>query len=126
MGQFLAALDTDGFIVLQSGAIRFESYRNDMTDSTLHLSQSVSKSLVGALVGIQIGRGLIDPESPVERYVPELAGCGYRGARVTDLLDMRSGIRFLEDYLDPDCEMGWLDRAQRVEAHSSGGSGKRL
>ena len=47
----------------------------------------------------------------MERYVPELAGCGYRGARVTDLLDMRSGIRFLEDYLDPDCEMGWLDRA---------------
>jgi CubicO group peptidase (beta-lactamase class C family) len=111
LGHLLPALDTDGFIVLQRGVIRFEAYWNDMTDSTLHLSQSVSKSLVGALVGIQIGRGLIDPESPVEQYVPELAGCGYRGARVTDLLDMRSGIRFIEDYLDPNCEMGWLDRA---------------
>jgi CubicO group peptidase (beta-lactamase class C family) len=111
LGHLLPLLDTDGFIVLKGGSICFEMYLNDMTDATLHLSQSVSKSLVGALVGIQIGRGVIDPGSPVERYVPELAGCGYRGARVTDVLDMRSGVRFIEDYLDPDCEMGWLDRA---------------
>jgi CubicO group peptidase (beta-lactamase class C family) len=107
----LAALDTDGCIVLQDGRVRFETYLNDMAPGSLHLSQSVSKSLVGALVGIQIGRGRIDPESPVERYVPELARCGYAGARVTDVLDMRSGVRFVEDYLDPDCEIGLLDRA---------------
>lgn len=109
--RLLAALDTDGCLVLKDGAVRFEIYLNDMTSASLHLSQSVSKSLVGALVGIQIGRGLIDPESPVERIVPELARCGYAGARVTDVLDMRSGVRFVEDYLDPDCEMGLLDRA---------------
>ncbi|MCI0430927.1 MAG: beta-lactamase family protein [Rhodospirillales bacterium] len=107
----LAATDTDGCIAIKDGTIRFETYLNGMTDASLHLSQSVSKSLAGALVGIQIGRGIIDPESPVERYVPELARCGYAGARVTDLLDMRSGVRFVEDYLDPDCEMGLLDRA---------------
>ena len=109
--RLLAALDADGCIVLKAGTVRFEAYLNDMASASLHLSQSVSKSLVGALVGIQIGRGVIDPESPVERAVPELARCGYRGARLTDLLDMRSGIRFVEDYLDPDCEMGLLDRA---------------
>ena len=109
--RLLPALDTDGCIVLKDGAVRFEGYLNDMSSDTLHLSQSISKSLVGALVGIQIGRGAIDPESPVERYVPELARCGYAGARVTDILDMRSGVRFVEDYLDPDSEMGLLDRA---------------
>jgi CubicO group peptidase (beta-lactamase class C family) len=107
----LQALDADGCIVVQGGKVRFETYLNDMGRDSLHLSQSVSKSLVGALVGIQIGRGVIDPESPVERYVPELRECDYKGARVTDLLDMRSGIRFTEDYLDPDSEMGLLDRA---------------
>lgn len=111
LARLLAALDTDGCIVLSGGKVRYEAYFNDMGPASLHLSQSVSKSLVGALVGIQIGRGVIDPESPVERYVPELAGCGYAGARLTDLLDMRSGVRFVEDYLDPDCEMGQLDRA---------------
>ena len=107
----LAALDTDGCLVLQGGRVRYEACFNDMGPASLHLSQSVSKSLVGVLVGIQIGRGLLDPDAPVERYVPELARCGYRGARLTDVLDMRSGIRFTEDYLDPDCEMGVLDRA---------------
>ncbi len=111
LDRLLAALDTDGCIAVKDGRIRFEAYLNDMTETSLHLSQSVSKSLTGALVGIQIGHGTIDPDSPVERYVPELAECGYRGARVSDLLDMRSGVRFVEDYLDPDCEMGLLDRA---------------
>jgi CubicO group peptidase (beta-lactamase class C family) len=111
LDHLLAGLDTDGCIAIKDGAIRFETYLNGMTDASLHLSQSVSKSLTGALVGIQIGRGIIDPESPAELYVPELAGCGYAGARVADLLDMRSGVRFIEDYLDPDCEMGLLDRA---------------
>jgi CubicO group peptidase (beta-lactamase class C family) len=54
---------------------------------------------------------LLAAESPVERIVPELARCGYAGARLADVLDMRSGVRFVEDYLDPDCEMGLLDRA---------------
>ena len=107
----LAALDIDGCLVLQGGRLRYEAYFNDMGPASLHLSQSVSKSLVGVLVGIQIGRGLLDPDAPVERSVPELARCGYRGARLTHVLDMRSGIRFTEDYLDPDCEMGVLDRA---------------
>jgi CubicO group peptidase (beta-lactamase class C family) len=111
LGALLAALDTDGCLVLQGGRVRYEAYFNDMGPASLHLSQSVSKSLVGALIGIQIGRGALDPDAPVEAYVPELARCGYRGARLTDLLDMRSGIRFTEDYLDPDCEMGVLDRA---------------
>jgi CubicO group peptidase (beta-lactamase class C family) len=111
LDRLLAALDTDGCIVLKDGAVRFEAYLNDMRADSLHLSQSVSKSLVGALVGIQIGRGAIDPESPVDHYVPELARCGYKDARVIDVLDMRSGVRFVEDYLDPDCEMGLLDRA---------------
>ena len=121
--RLLAALDTDGCIVLKDGAVRFETYLNDMRADSLHLSQSVSKSLVGALVGIQIGRGLIDPESPVERIVPELARCGYAGARVLDVLDMRSGVRFVEDYLDPDCEMGLLDRASGWKPHRPGEPG---
>ncbi len=102
---------TDGFMVLQDGRIIAEHYLNGMTPATLHLSQSVAKSFVGALVGILAGRGELQLEAPLSHYVPELAGCGYAGATVAQLLDMRSGVRFSEDYLDPNCEMGQLDRA---------------
>jgi CubicO group peptidase (beta-lactamase class C family) len=36
---------------------------------------------------------------------------GYRGARVRHLFDMRSGIAFSEDYLDPDSEVRLLEQA---------------
>ena len=107
----LAATYTDGFILLHRGRVVMERYFNAMSRSSLHLSQSVVKSFVGTLVGIMVGRGLLGLERPVSDYVPELAGCGYAGATLGQLLDMRSGVRFNEDYLDPNAEVSHLDRA---------------
>src|SRR6185369_9475874 len=88
---------TDGFIVLHRGSIVAEHYFNNMTPATLHLSQSVAKSFVGALVGILAGRGELDLNAPVAQYVPELGASGYAGATLGQVLDMRSGVRFGED-----------------------------
>ena len=82
-----------------------------MEPATLHLLMSVSKSIVGILVGALVGRGRINVEEQVTAYVPELAQSGYRGATVRHLLDMRSGIAFSEDYLDPDAEVRVLEQA---------------
>ncbi len=43
--------------------------------------------------------------------MPELADTGYAGATVRDLLDMRSGIAFSENYLDPFAEVRMLEEA---------------
>src|SRR5690606_38104856 len=51
---------TDGFIVLKDGAVAYERYLNGMGERTLHLSQSVGKSITGAVAGILVGRGLLD------------------------------------------------------------------
>jgi CubicO group peptidase (beta-lactamase class C family) len=110
-GAMLASTYTDGFILLHRGRIVVERYLNGMSETSLHLSQSVSKSFVGTLIGIMAGRGLLALDRPVSHYVPELAGCGYAGATLAQVLDMRSGVRFVEDYLDVDSEMGLLDRA---------------
>jgi len=102
---------TDGFLVLKDGAIRTERYFNGMTDRTLHLSQSMAKSVTASVCGILVGRGLIDPTRPVTEYLPELAGTAYRGATLQQVLDMRSGVRFSEDYTDRYCEVGQMDVA---------------
>ena len=75
-----------------------ERYRNGMDAATLHLSQSVGKSVLGLLVGVLHGRGLLDPASPVTEHVPEVAGSGYDGATVRHLLDMTAATDFVEDY----------------------------
>jgi CubicO group peptidase (beta-lactamase class C family) len=111
VADMLATTFTDGFLLARRGRIVFERYMNGMGEGSLHLSQSVVKSFVGTLVGIMAGRGLLALERPVSHYVPELGATGYAGATLGQVLDMRSGVRFVEDYLDPASEVGALDRA---------------
>jgi CubicO group peptidase (beta-lactamase class C family) len=71
---------------------------------------SVTKSVVGCVAGVLAGRGDLDPAAPVTAYVPELGASGYAGATVRHVLDMRSGIIFSEDYLDPGSEIRRLEQ----------------
>jgi len=59
---------------------------------------SVSKSVLGLVAGIVVGRGQLDVDAPLTELIPELAGSAFAGATVRDALDMRVGIRFDEDY----------------------------
>ena len=111
VGDMLAATYTDGFLVAQDGKIVAEIYLNGMERSTLHLSQSVVKSFTSTLVGILVGAGELEVDRLVSDYIPEIANCGYRGATLSQVLDMRSGVKFSEDYLAPDSEVAALDRA---------------
>ncbi len=110
-GALLAGHEADACLVLHRGRIRFERYYDGMTERDLHLSQSVSKSFVGSLVGRLEGQGILDLEQRVDHYVPELASCGYREATLRQVLDMRSGVGFVEDYEDTDGHMAALERA---------------
>ncbi|MBZ3695231.1 serine hydrolase domain-containing protein [Phyllobacterium calauticae] len=111
IGGFLQTDFTDGFLVLHRGKIVAERYLNGMTERTPHLSQSVSKSIVGTVAGILIERDMIDPQLPVTHYLPELEATAYRGASVQHVLDMTSGVVFDETYTAVDSHMAQLDAA---------------
>ena len=111
VGHCLAETYTDGFLVLSRGRIVTELYFNDMTPTTLHLAQSVSKSVVGALTGILHGEGLVDLYAPLASVVPELAACGYADATLEQVLDMQSGVRFDENYTSKESDIAKVDVA---------------
>jgi CubicO group peptidase (beta-lactamase class C family) len=96
----LRATYTDAFLVLHRGAVVMERYFNGMEPATLHLLQSVSKSLTGTVAGILIARGVLDPHRPVTDYVSDLAGTSFAGATLRQVLDMRTGTKFSEEYTD--------------------------
>ena len=96
--RFFAATDGDGLIVMHRGRVLHERYDNGMTPDTPHILMSVSKSMLGLLSGILASRGALELERAVPSIVPELAGTAYEGASVRNLLDMRAGIGFDEDY----------------------------
>jgi CubicO group peptidase (beta-lactamase class C family) len=95
LAQFLAETETDGFVVLHRGRLIAEHYGNGTTPETPHILMSVSKSMMGLLVGL-IG---LDVERQVVEVIPELAATAYKGATIRHLLDMRTGVAFDEDYL---------------------------
>ena len=102
---------TDGFLVLHEGRIVAEEYFNGMTPATRHLLMSVSKSIIGTLAGIVIGRGVLSADDLVSDVVTELRGTSFEQATVRHLLDMRTGTRFSEDYDDPQSD---VCRSERI------------
>jgi CubicO group peptidase (beta-lactamase class C family) len=102
VGQALADTFTDGFLVLHRGSVVCERYDAGHGPATPHIVFSVSKSITALLAGILAGRGLLHPEAPVLRYLPEAAGSAYGDCTVQHVLDMTVGIAFDESYLAPD------------------------
>lgn len=96
--QFLEQSYTDGFIVLKNGQIIYERYLNGMKEDSKHILMSVSKSVLGAIVGILIDRKDIAQDNLIVNYLPELSGSGYENCTVQNLLDMTAAVDFEEDY----------------------------
>ena len=104
--QFLQDTDTAALLVLKDGKIRFEQYWLTGGPDVQWLSMSVAKSFVSAMLGIAVADGRIDSiHDPVDKYLPELAGSGYAGVSVKDVLQMSSGVRWNEDYADPQSDI---------------------
>ena len=97
--QALEATSTDGLVVLHKGAIALEYYANGMTARSPHILMSVSKSMLGLLAGILADRGVLDLSRLVTDIIPEVKATAWAGATVGQLLDMRVGLAFDEDYL---------------------------
>ncbi len=110
VGAVMATTATDGWAVAYSGSMVVEEYFDGLGAQTRHLLFSVSKSLVAAVVGALHGAGAIELDAPVTAFVPALTNCGYAGATVRHLLDMRSGIAFSENYQDPGAEIHVLEQ----------------
>ncbi|WP_101950428.1 serine hydrolase [Mycobacterium sp. 3519A] len=109
-GQVMTNTYTDAYVVMQDGALVAEWYAPEGAPDRTHAVMSISKSVVGCVAAALSDRNLLDVDRLVTDYVPELSASGYNGATVRHVLDMRSGVRFREDYLDPDAEVRALAR----------------
>lgn len=98
LDEALASTATDALVVLHRGRIVFETYANGMTANTPHILMSVSKSVLGVVAAILAGQGRFDTTAPVTSLIPEVAGSAYAGATLGQLLDMRAGVLFDENY----------------------------
>ena len=104
--QYMENQNTAGILILHKGQIRLQAYGNDYGPEGRWTSFSVAKSLTSTLVGAAIVDGYIGGlEDPLTQYIPQLTGSGYDGVSVRQLLTMQSGVRWNEDYTDPESDV---------------------
>jgi CubicO group peptidase (beta-lactamase class C family) len=109
--QSLAANFTDGIIVLHRGHVVYERYFGVLDAATQHLAFSVTKSFVATIAGILAIEGALDDRATVATYLPELKRSGFADATVAQLLDMTTGMKHSEDYVDDKAGIWELARA---------------
>ncbi|MCC7394499.1 MAG: serine hydrolase [Sphingomonadaceae bacterium] len=102
LASYMADQRLAGIIVLHHGRVVLEQYGLGFGREGRWTSFSVAKSFTSTLVGAALRDGAISSlDDPVTRYIPELAGSGYDGVSVRQLLTMTSGVRWNEDYTSP-------------------------
>lgn len=71
------------------------------------------------MLGAAIADGFIESmDDPVTRYIPELAGTAYEGVSVEQLATMTSGVRWNEDYTDPESDVAKMLNVAPVPGES--------
>ncbi len=111
LAEVLDATATRGLVVLRGGRLVAERYLHGYDGARPHILFSVSKSLTGALTGILVDQGRIDPDNPVNQYIPEVSNSAYGDCTVRHVLDMTVSSSFSETYLDPVGEFARYRRA---------------
>jgi CubicO group peptidase (beta-lactamase class C family) len=106
----LEELDTTALVIIRDGTLIHESYYKGTERDDLRISWSVAKSFMSALYGQAIEDGVMNISQPIETYLPQLKGTAYEGATVANILNMASGVKFNEDYLDPKSDINDMGR----------------
>jgi len=87
---------TDALVVIRDGQLIYERYVGPSTANTPHLTWSISKSLMAAVLGVAYGEGRFKLQDPAQTFYPPLKN--HPATTMADLLHWASGIDWQEDY----------------------------
>ncbi|HEY8525888.1 MAG TPA: serine hydrolase [Acidimicrobiales bacterium] len=96
---FTDGMNTQGVVVVHDGEIVAEWYAEGADQDSWAASWSVAKSFTSALIGIAIEDGLIaGVDEPMSTWIPEWEGTDRADITLRDVLQMSSGLAWVEDY----------------------------
>ena len=90
---------TRAVVVLYDGQLVGEKYAPGFDKNSKHIGWSMTKSLTNALVGILIKQGKLKLDDPAP--VAVWNGDERKNIKLTDLMHMSSGLKWVEDYGGP-------------------------
>jgi CubicO group peptidase (beta-lactamase class C family) len=103
---YMAGQRSAALLIVHDGRLRLERYGLGFDAGGRWTSFSVAKSVTSTLVGAAIRDGFIhDMDDKVSAYIPEMKGSAYDDVSLRQLLTMTSGVRWNEDYGDPNSDV---------------------
>jgi CubicO group peptidase (beta-lactamase class C family) len=103
---YMAGQRSAALLVVHDGKVRLERYGLGFDARGRWTSFSVAKSITSTLVGAAIRDGHIGSmDDKVTDYIPQMKGSAYDGVSIRQLLTMTSGVRWNEDYADPNSDV---------------------
>ncbi len=116
--QSLAQTYTDGIIVLHRGVRIYERYFGALQPQRPHACFSITKSYAATLAAALVHEGVLLEDKTVAYYLPEMAATAYADATLRQVLDMQVGVKYSEDYADPQAEIWSFARAGGLRART--------
>jgi CubicO group peptidase (beta-lactamase class C family) len=103
---YMAGQRSAALLIVHDGRLRLERYGLGFDGRGRWTTFSVAKSITSTLVGAAIRDGYIrSMDDKVSDYIPQMKGSAYDEVSVRQLLTMTSGVRWNEDYADPNSDV---------------------
>lgn len=113
VGAYMAGQRSAALIIVQDGKLRLERYGLGFDPHGRWTSFSVAKSITSLLVGAALRDGFIrSMDDKVSDYIPQMKGSAYDDVSIRQLLTMTSGVRWNENYGDPDSDVARFNNHQ--------------
>ncbi|WP_272063573.1 serine hydrolase domain-containing protein [Oscillatoria sp. CS-180] len=94
ISRYAAERNSTGLLVMHRGKIVLEQYWQGYDETSAFNAMSMSKSIVGVLIGQAIAEGFITSlDDPAAQYLPEWRQDDRATMTLRDLIDMQSGLR---------------------------------
>lgn len=103
----LDAAYTDGILIIHKGRVVYERYFGCLEEDGKHAAMSMTKSVTGLLAEIMVVEGDLDDTLLVSEIIPEIGDSAFASATVRQVMDMTTGVKYSEDYSDPEADI-WL------------------
>lgn len=113
---YMAGQRSAALLVVHDGKLRLERYGLGFDGSGRWTTFSVAKSITSTLVGAALRDGFIrSMDDKVSDYIAEMKGSAYDDVSIRELLTMTSGVRWNEDYTDPNSDVAQFNKHKPEE-----------
>ncbi|MEO0690737.1 MAG: serine hydrolase [Pseudomonadota bacterium] len=102
---------TDGMLILHKGEVVYERYFGCLAEDQKHAIMSMTKSVTGLLAQIMVAEGDLDDTKLVREIIPEIDTSAFATATVRQVMDMTTGVKYSENYSDPNADVWIYSRA---------------